>query len=213
VNTADIIRYILEGAPTTLEIAIGAWVLGSALGLALAAAQQPGGPIGISAASVITVLRCIPPLVLLYVVFFGLGQIGFSLPPVPSAVVALGLVEASFTAEYFRAGFITVQPGQFDASHSLGFGKIATLRRVVVPQAVIFAVPPLLNSFVGLLKIATLASAVGAPEILYRGQLVYEQSGHIVAVVVAIILLYLVFTIPLTQLIGRLELRLQRTFR
>lgn len=212
-NTSQIIRYVLEGAPTTLEIAGGAWLIGSVLGLVLATAQQPGRVIGVGAAGVVTILRCIPPLVLLYVVFFGLAQLGLALPAVPAAATALGLVEASFTAEYFRAGFLTVLPGQFDASYSLGFGKISTLRRVVVPQAVIFAVPPLLNSFVGLLKLATLASAVGAPEVLYRGQLVYEQSGHIETVVIAIIVLYLVFTIPLTQLIANLEMRLQKTFR
>lgn len=212
-DTTQVISYVLEGAPTTLEIAVGAWLIGSILGLMLATAQQPGRLMGFAAASVITVLRCIPPLVLLYVVFFGLAQLGFSLPPIPSAAVALGLVEASFTAEYFRAGFLTVQPSQFEASYSLGLGKVATMRRVVVPQAVIFAVPPLLNSFVGLLKLATLASAVGAPEVLYRGQLVFEQSGHIVSVVISIIVLYLVFTIPLTQIIARLEVRLQKTLR
>ena len=112
-STGYILKYVLQGAPITLEIAAGAWVLGSVLGLLLALVRHPGGILGFSAASVITVLRCVPPLVLLYVVFFGLAADGVAIPAVPAAAAALGLVEASFTAEYFRAGFLTVQSGQY----------------------------------------------------------------------------------------------------
>lgn len=212
-SSGYILKYVLEGAPITLEIAAGAWVLGTVLGLVLALARQPGGVVGFGAASVITVLRCVPPLVLLYVVFFGLAAEGITIPAVPAAAAALGLVEASFTAEYFRAGFLTVQSGQFDAARSLGLSRSSTFRLVVVPQAFIFAIPPLLNSFVALLKLATLASAVGAPEVLYRGQLVYEQSGQITTVVIVIILIYLLVTIPLTRAISVLERKLQRSMR
>jgi len=213
VSSGYILKYVLEGAPITLEIAAGAWVLGTVLGLVLALARQPGGVLGFGAASVITILRCVPPLVLLYVVFFGLAAEGITIPAVPAAATALGLVEASFTAEYFRAGFLTVQSGQFDAARSLGLSRSSTFRLVVVPQAFIFAIPPLLNSFVALLKLATLASAVGAPEVLYRGQLVYEQSGQITTVVIVIILIYLLVTIPLTRAISVLERKMQRSMR
>jgi len=213
VSSGYILKYVLEGAPITLEIAAGAWVLGTVLGLVLALARQPGGVLGFGAASVITILRCVPPLVLLYVVFFGLAAEGITIPAVPAAAAALGLVEASFTAEYFRAGFLTVQSGQFDAARSLGLSRSSTFRLVVVPQAFIFAIPPLLNSFVALLKLATLASAVGAPEVLYRGQLVYEQSGQITTVVIVIILIYLLVTIPLTRAISVLERKMQRSMR
>lgn len=212
-STGYILKYVLQGAPITLEIAAGAWVLGSVLGLLLALVRHPGGILGFSAASVITVLRCVPPLVLLYVVFFGLTADGVAIPAVPAAAAALGLVEASFTAEYFRAGFLTVQSGQYDAAHSLGLSRFSAFRLVIVPQAFIFAVPPLLNSFVALLKLATIASAVGAPEVLYRGQLVYEQSGQITTVVVVIILIYLLVTIPLTKAISMLEAKLQLAMR
>lgn len=212
-SSGYILKYVLEGAPITLEIAAGAWVLGTVLGLVLALARQPGGVLGFGAASVITILRCVPPLVLLYVVFFGLAAEGITIPAVPAAATALGLVEASFTAEYFRAGFLTVQSGQFDAARSLGLSRSSTFRLVVVPQAFIFAIPPLLNSFVALLKLATLASAVGAPEVLYRGQLVYEQSGQITTVVIVIILIYLLVTIPLTRAISVLERKMQRSMR
>ena len=212
-SSGYILKYVLEGAPITLEIAAGAWVLGTVLGLVLALARQPGGVLGFGAASVITILRCVPPLVLLYVVFFGLAAEGITIPAVPAAAAALGLVEASFTAEYFRAGFLTVQSGQFDAARSLGLSRSSTFRLVVVPQAFIFAIPPLLNSFVALLKLATLASAVGAPEVLYRGQLVYEQSGQITTVVIVIILIYLLVTIPLTRAISVLERKMQRSMR
>ena len=88
---------------------------------------------------------------------------------------------------------------------SLGLSRLAVLWRVVIPQAVPFVVPPLLNSFVGMLKTATLASAVGAPEILYRGQNAMQRTGQLVLVVVLIIGLYVIVTMPLTRAVALLE--------
>ena len=189
-------------------------MLGSVLGLLLALVRHPGGVLGFSAASVITVLRCGCPRWSCYTwCSSAWRRTSGAIPAVPAAAAALGLVEASFTAEHFRAGFLTVQSGQYDAAHSLGLSRFSAFRLVIVPQAFIFAVPPLLNSFVALLKLATIASAVGAPEVLYRGQLVYEQSGQITTVVVVIILIYLLVTIPLTKAISMLEVKLQLAMR
>jgi ABC-type amino acid transport system permease subunit len=84
---------------------------------------------------------------------------------------------------------------------------------VVIPQVVPFVVPPLLNAFVGLLKTATLAAAVGAPEVLYRAQNEMNRSGHITLVVAAVILLYVGVTMPLTRVVTVLERRVRRRAR
>src|SRR2546426_176499 len=77
---------------------------------------------------------------------------------------------------------------------SLGLSRLQVMRLVVLPQTTPFLIPPLLNTFIGLLKTATIASAVGAPEILYRGQAIISRSGIIIPVALSVIGLYVVVT-------------------
>jgi ABC-type amino acid transport system permease subunit len=124
-----------------------------------------------------------------------------------AAIVTLGVTESAFTAEYYRAGFMTVPDSQREAGQSLGLSALGVFRLIVIPQTIPFVMPPLLNAFVGLLKTATLAAAVGAPEVLYRGQNDMTRTGLIVPIVIAIIGLYMLVTIPLTRAVARLERR------
>jgi His/Glu/Gln/Arg/opine family amino acid ABC transporter permease subunit len=160
-------------------------------------------------AAVILALRSAPQLVVLYLIYFGLGAIGIQINSVLAAILALGITDAAFTAEYYRAGFMTVPWSQREAGTSLGLSRLSVFRRVVLPQAIPFVVPPLLNAFVGMLKTATLAAAVGAPEILYRGQNEMSRTGRIVFIVIIIIGLYVIATMPLTRLVGHLEHRVR----
>jgi ABC-type amino acid transport system permease subunit len=104
---------------------------------------------------------------------------------------------------------MTVPSTQREAGLSLGLSRLGVLWWVVIPQVVPFVVPPLLNAFVGLLKTATLAAAVGAPEVLYRAQNEMNRSGRITLVVAAVILLYVGVTMPLTRVVAILERRVR----
>lgn len=201
---------LLRGAETTLVIAVGAWIVGLAIGLALALVRSSSRRSMIELSRfVILVLRSMPPLVVLYLVYFGLSAEGISIASIPAAILALGLSEASFMAEYYRAGFTTVGEQQRDAGFSLGLSRLEVFLYVVIPQTIPFLIPLALNSLIGLLKTATLASAVGAPEILYQGQAIIERAGYIVPVAVTIIVLYVAVTLPLAHLVSRLERRAQ----
>src|SRR5438552_3274238 len=104
-------------------------------------------------------------------------------------------------------------PKQRDAGLSLGLKPLQVARYVIIPQTIPFVVPPLLNSFVGLMKSATLASAVGAPEILYGGRNYMETTGHVAPAAVAIMGLYVIATVPLTRAVRSLEKRVQMRTR
>lgn len=178
------------------------------MGLALAIARQSHtafiqGPLDF----LVTVLRSVPQLVVLYLIFFGLSGFGLNVGSIPAAIVGLGVTDAAFTAEYYRAGFLTVTERQREAGLSLGLSRFQILRLIVLPQTIPFMIPPLLNSFVGLLKTATLAAAVGAPEILYRAQSIITRTGDIAAVAFTVVVVYVVVTLPLTNLVGTLEAR------
>ncbi len=207
----DILADLARGGIVTLQIAAGAWLVSAALGLVMAVLRDLGLKAVRAALSwLVLALRSVPQLVILYLIYFGLGAAGVEIDSVLAAVVALGVTDAAFTAEYYRAGFMTVPWTQREAGLSLGLSRLGVLRRVVLPQALPFVVPPLLNSFVGLLKTATLAAAVGAPEILYRGQNDMNRSGQIVLIAAIIIALYVVVTMPLTRAVALLEHRVRR---
>lgn len=210
----SVLPYILPGIAVTLEISLGAWLVSASLGLLLAVARDTRQPLITMPATIsVEVVRAVPQLLVLYIVFFGLSTLGINLDPLPAAIVGLGIADAVFTAEYYRAGFLTVAPAQRDAGLSLGLKPLQVARFVVIPQTIPFVVPPLLNSFVGLMKAATLASAVGAPEILYGGRNYMEATGHVAPAAVAIMGLYIIATVPLTRAVRALEKRVQTRTR
>lgn len=207
---SEILSELLQGATTTLVVAFGAWLVGISVGLVLALVRGSRGPlVERPIGFVVTTLRSLPQLIVLYLVYFGLSAEGIQIESTTAAILALGIIEAAFMAEYYRAGFGTISDRQRDAGFSLGLSRFEVMRFVVIPQAIPFLIPPILNSFVGLLKTATLASAVGAPEILYRGQAIISRSGYIVQVSITIIALYVVVTWPLSQGVAVLERRAQ----
>lgn len=210
----SIAPYILPGALVTIEITVGAWLVSAILGLALALMRDTRRPLlTIPVSLSVEVVRAVPQLVVLYIVFFGLGTVGINLDSLTAAILGLGVADAVFSAEYYRAGFLTIPATQRDAGLSLGLKPLQVMRFVVVPQTIPFVVPPLLNSFVGLMKSATLASAVGAPEILYGGRNYMETTGRVAPAAVAIMGLYIIATLPLTRAVRNLEKRVRSRTR
>jgi His/Glu/Gln/Arg/opine family amino acid ABC transporter permease subunit len=206
--------YILPGALVTIEISVGAWLVSATLGLALALMRDTRRPLlTIPVSLSVEVIRAVPQLVILYIVFFGLGTVGINLDSLTAAILGLGVADAVFTAEYYRAGFLTIPQTQRDAGLSLGLKPLQVTRHVIIPQTIPFVVPPLLNSFVGLMKSATLASAVGAPELLYGGRNYMETTGRVAPAAVAIMGLYIVATLPLTRAVRNLEKRVRSRTR
>ncbi len=210
----DILPYILPGAVVTIEISVGAWIVSAVLGLILALARDAGTPLlSLPTIGSVEVIRALPQLVVLYIVFFGLSTVGINIDSLTAAIVGLGLCDAVFSAEYYRAGFLTVAHTQRDAGLSIGLSPLQVSRFVIIPQTIPFVVPPLLNSFIGLMKSATLAAAVGAPELLYGARNYMETTGQVAPAAVVIMGLYIVATVPLTRLVKALELRVRASTR
>jgi His/Glu/Gln/Arg/opine family amino acid ABC transporter permease subunit len=207
-TTQEIISDLLHGAIPTLKIATGAWLVSAVVGLLLAMIRDSAVmPLRLLVAVLIAVLRSIPQLILLYLVFFGLPSLGVDVNALLAAIVVLGVADASFNAEYYRASLITVPASQREAGMSLGFSRLGTLTHVVLPQAMLYMIAPLLNSYLSLLKTATLASAIGVAEILYRSQSNIQLTGQVLSVTLVVIVIYTVACLPLIRLIGFFEQR------
>ena len=198
---------LMWGLWVTVQIGLASIVAGLALGLVLALVRLYANPILRGVAKVyIDVLRSIPLLVLLIIVYYALPFVGIRFSPFVSAVVALSLVSGAYTAEIFRAGIEAVPKGQFEASSALGLGDRHTMVDVILPQAVRIVIPPLTNNCINVMKDTALASVVAMPDLLKQATqaqaLVANPSPLIGAAIIYVALLW-----PLVAIVSRLERR------
>jgi His/Glu/Gln/Arg/opine family amino acid ABC transporter permease subunit len=115
----------------------------------------------------VQILRGVPLLVFLYWVYFGIAiVIGVNFSPIQAGIVALTLTGSAYTAEIFRGGLQAIDRGQAEASRSLGLSRVGTYRHVLLPQTFRIVVPPLGNTFIGLLKGATLLSIIAVHDMV-----------------------------------------------
>ncbi len=158
---------ILRGVVTTIEIALAVVVTGLVLGLALAVLRSFQVK-AINALIVVFVdmFRALPPLVIVLLVYFGLPNVGLSIPSFAVLWLVLSLVLAAFAEEIFWAGILSVPKGQWEAARSTGLTFLGTLGSVVLPQAVRLTVPPITNRTVAITKNTALGMVIGVPEIL-----------------------------------------------
>ncbi len=161
------LRILLEnGAPMTIAISISAMVLAVALGLLLALLKlYAPPPLAWLARAYIELVRGTPLLIQLYLIFYGLPNIGIRLSPFVAAVLGLGMNYAAYEAENYRAGIESIPRGQWEASLSLGLSHLQTLRHVIIPQAIGTCLPPVTNDFISLFKDSSIVSVITMVEL------------------------------------------------
>jgi polar amino acid transport system permease protein len=158
---------LLPAMAVTLAVGAVVVVTGLVLGLALAVLRSLRiAAINVLIVVFVDILRALPPLVLVLIVFFGLPNVGINLPSFAVLWLVLGLVLAAFAEEIFWAGILSVRMGQWEAARSTGLTFGQTLAHVVLPQAIRLAVPPLTNRTIAITKNTALGSVIGVPEIL-----------------------------------------------
>ncbi len=201
---------LLEGAGVAVQVAAGALAVALAGGLVLALLLlAPLRPARVMARAYVEVMRGTPALTQLFIIYFGLADLGLGLPPLAAAIVGLGANGAAYLAEVFRAGINAVQKGQTEAALSLGLPPADVLRFVVLPQAVRIMLPPLCNYAVQLLKDTTLASSVAAPEIMFRARNLVMETYLSMQIYLLVACIYLALSIPLSHMAARLQKRAQ----
>jgi len=153
--------------------------------------------------------RGLPTILLVYILGFGVTALqlpGVPVSPLFWGTTALILVYSAYVSEVYRAGIDSVHPSQEAAARSLGLGRFASLRYVVLPQAFRRVIPPLLNDFIGLQKDTALVSVIGVIEILRQAQIDSSRDFNFTAYTVAA-LFFIALTIPLARLGDWLALR------
>lgn len=158
----------------------------------------------------IWVIRGTPLLVQLYVVFYGLPNLGIMIDPFPSAVVVFSINEGAYCAETMRAALESVPSGQMEAGLCAGMSWMQTMWHVVLPQAFRTAFPPLSNSLIGMVKDTSLAANITVMEMFMVTQRIASRYYEHLALYIEVALIYLLFCTVLTRVQHAVEKRLSR---
>ncbi|UCF91425.1 MAG: amino acid ABC transporter permease [Desulfobacterales bacterium] len=124
----------------------------------------------------IWVFRGTPLLLQLFLIYFGLPQVGIYLSPIVSGIIGLGIHYAVYNSDVMRAGIVAVETGQHEASRSLGLSRAQTMRKVIIPQALRNVTPALGNNLIALLKESALVSIITVPELTLAAQRAISET-------------------------------------
>ena len=146
------------------------------------------------------VVRGTPLLVQLFVVFYGLPNVGILIDPFPAAVLVFSLNEGAYCSETVRAALESVPPGQMEAGQCVGMSYLQIIRRIILPQAMRTAFPPLSNSLIGLVKDTSLAANITVVEMFMATQRIVARTFESLALYIEVGIIYLLFCTVLTKL-------------
>jgi polar amino acid transport system permease protein len=208
---------VLDGVVKTIELTVLAMAIGIVLGVLLAVMRLSANPlIRSSSWFYIWIFRGTP--VLIQILFWNFiaalyPTIDLGIPFGPSFIhlnandfitpfiagmLALGLNEGAYMAEIVRAGIISVDEGQTEASKALGMTRMQTMRRIVLPQAMRVIIPPTGNETISMLKYTSLVSVIAVAELTYSVQLIYSQSFQQIPLLLVASIWYLAMTTVLS---------------
>ena len=148
----------------------------------------------------IWVVRGTPLLVQLFVVFYGLPNLGIVIDPFPAAVIVFSINEGAYCAEIMRAALESVPSGQMEAGYCVGMSYLQAMRRIVLPQAMRTAFPSLSNSLIAMVKDTSLAANITVVEMFMATRQIVARSYQPLALYIEVGLIYLIFCTVLTKL-------------
>ncbi|MBR3978671.1 MAG: amino acid ABC transporter permease [Oscillospiraceae bacterium] len=222
----DRYQLYLDGLVNTLKLTLLALIMGVVIGVVIALVRSTWDKNrhelrGISKGFLhicnwicniyVTVIRGTPVLVQLLIwwfVAFASSRDGISV-----AAFAFGINSGAYVAEIIRGGIMSIDPGQMEAGRSLGFGYVATMRHIILPQTLKAVLPSLANEFIVLLKETSVAAYVSVAELTYAGNIVGGISYDYLFPLLMTALIYLVMVTFFTFLVGKLERRLRTSER
>lgn len=197
---------LTAGLGMTLLISVVSIVLAFIIALTTAVAKLSGNGIAMGIGSFYTsFFRGVPLLMLLFLVYIGLPQIGYVIDPVPAGILALALCYGAYMAETFRAGINSIPTGQWEAADALGLRRKTTFFRVVLPQSMRLIIPPTGNQFISMLKDSSLVSTVGVWDLMFVARAQGRSDFKILEMLITASLIYWVMSMILELAQARLE--------
>ena len=202
------IQFIASGTAYTLGVTLIALPSGLLIGLVLAFVAVYGGKlIGKFMDVYSTVLRGIPPIVLLFILYFVMsGTVNLS--PFWAGSISLGIISSAYQMEIFRGAILSVSGEQMMAARAVGMSKMQAIRYVVLPQMIRLAIPSWSNEAAIVIKDSSLVYAIGVPEILRRAQLISASTQQPFLAYITAALIYFTLVFITNRVLGRVERKL-----
>lgn len=201
--------FVLEGLWMTVGITIAGMLIGQSLGLLLALTRESKyWVIRLPTRVYISFMRGTPMLVFLFILYFGLPVVGLEFTAIEAAILGFGLNSAAYLAEVDRAAINSVDKGQWEGAKALNLPYWATLRKIILPQAVRIALPPSTNVMMDMLKATSLAAVITVPELFQKTQIVAGREYDAMTMYILVALIYW----PLCIIIGMLQNHLEKRY-
>jgi polar amino acid transport system permease protein len=198
--------YLLKGAFYTVTLSVITIGCGLALGTILGALAYYGPkPIRAMIAVYVFVFRGLPVLIVVFLFYYLPPMWGFNLDVYVSAAMALVFYSAAFITEIVRGAIGAIPSPQIDAAKSLGLKTVPMLRLIVLPQALRFSLPPLLNNTIMSIKITSYSSVVGVWELTFAAREVVERTLAAFEIFTGVMAIYFILCFPLSLVSSRLE--------
>jgi polar amino acid transport system permease protein len=205
------IAYLLQGTVWTIALSLIACGGGGLLGLVVALCRvAPGALLRNVSGLYVHIVQGTPPLVAMFLLYFGLPGLGINVPSLLAAGFALVINVSAFLGEIWRGCIESVPRPQWEAAECLALSRTQRMVKVVLPQAVRIAIPPTVGFSVQVIKNTSLASVVGLLELVRSGQIINNSLFEPFLIYLAIAGIYFCLCFPISRLSRRLEQRASR---
>lgn len=201
----ETLKFILPGLGITATVTAIALGLGLALGIIMAICRVYGGSLlSGMAATYSIVIRALPVVLIIFILFFVIAEI-VDLTPLLSGALALGFASGAYQTEIFRGAINSVPKGQMVAARALGMSKLKAVQVIILPQALRLALPSWANEVTLVLKDSSLVYVIGVPEIMRRAQYISAQTMEPFLAFGAAAIFYLLLTLTASKLLDTVE--------
>lgn len=205
---ANHLLYLWHGTLWTIGLSLIAFIGGGLLGLVVALCRvSPARPLRMLTAGFVQLIQGTPLLVILFMSFFGLPQLGFNISPLAAAGLSLTIYVGAYLGEIWRGCIQSVPRAQWEAAECLALTRAQRMRMVVLPQAIRIATPPTVGFMVQIVKNTSLASVVGFVELARSAQIINNSVFEPFLIYLIVAAIYFALCFPLSRWSLRLERR------
>lgn len=200
---------LFQGALITLEVSLFALLIGMIFGLIGALFRISNNRVlNFIGFVYVWIIRGTPLMVQLFILYFGLPQVGIKLSSMAAGILGLSINTGAYISEILRAGIQAIDKGQMEAAQSLGMSYSKAMTRIIAPQAIKISIPPLVNQFIMTLKNSSIASLVTITELLRTGEQLIYTTFRSFEVYTTIAVIYLIMNSIFMIIANQLERRM-----
>lgn len=201
--------YVISGLPYTIGIAALSFLTGLFFGIILAILGRSQHKVIQSfVKAYVSLMRGVPMIVVLFMLYFGLPYYGLQLPALLCAYIGFSSVSSAYISEIFRSSIDAVDSGQWEAAKALGLPKSSIIKKIILPQAVRIAIPPLGNVAVDMIKSTSLAAMITVPDIFQNAKIVGGREWDYMSMYVLVAFIYWLLCFGFEHLQRRFESKL-----